>query len=78
MRTKVVTGGAGDVFLFVDLRPRRNFWAQFETGEFLQMVDELKAYLDKMPLELWGKDEYAIAEKINYSIEKRKEAESGG
>jgi len=75
LKTKVVTGGAGDVFLFVDLRPRRNFWAQFETGEFLQMVDELKSYLDKTPLEVWGKDEYAIAEKINYPIDKKKEAE---
>ena len=76
MRTKVVTGGAGDVFLFVDLRPRRHVWFQFETGEILQMVDELKIYLDKIPLELWGKDEYDIAAKILYPIEKKKQAES--
>lgn len=75
MKTKVVTGGAGDMFLYVDLRPRKHLWVQFEANEVIQMIDEVKKYLDDLRLPFWGKDEYEIAAKIGYSVEQKKEAE---
>lgn len=75
MKTKVVTGGAGDVFIYVDLRPRKHLWVQFEANEVIQMIDEVKKYLDNLRLSFWGKDEYEIAAKIGYSVEQKKEAE---
>ncbi len=75
MKAKIITGVTGDVFLYVDLRPRKHLWVQFEANEVIQMLDEVKKYLDELSLEHWGKDEYEIAAKIGYSVEAKKEAE---
>jgi hypothetical protein len=75
MKTKIITGGAGDVFLYVDLRPRKHLWVQFEANEVIQMLDEVKKYLDELSIEYWGKDEYEIAAKIGYSVELKKKNE---
>lgn len=71
MKTKVVTGGAGDMFLYVDLRPRKHLWVQFEANEVMQMLDEVKKYLDELPLDCWGEDEHKIAKMINYPMESK-------